>query len=87
MGISSIDPNLNSSNFALSNLNTEGWEFNVAYNFTDFLTGVLTFYYSDALTKNLYGGYATGNCIQASPQPSNIRSPGIAMTWFSRRTC
>ena len=61
VGISSIDPNLNSSNFALSNLNTEGWEFNVAYNFTDFLTGVLTLYYSDALTKNLYGGYATGN--------------------------
>ena len=61
VGISSIDPNLNSSNFALSNLNVEGWEVNLAYNFTDFLTGVLTFYYSDALTKNLYGGYATGN--------------------------
>jgi hypothetical protein len=61
VGISSIDPNINSSNFALSNLNTEGWEFNAAYNFTDFLTGVLTFYYSDALTKNLYGGFATGN--------------------------
>jgi hypothetical protein len=61
VGISSIDPNLNSSNFALSNLNSEGFEFNVAYNFTDFLTGVLTLYYSDALTKNLYGGFATGN--------------------------
>jgi hypothetical protein len=61
VGISSLDPNINNSNFALSNLNSEGWEFNVAYNFTDFLTGVLTFYYSDALTKNLYGGFATGN--------------------------
>ncbi len=61
VGISSIDPNLNSSNFALSNLNVEGWEINLAYNFTDFLTGVLTFYYSEALTKNLYGGFATGN--------------------------
>ncbi len=61
VGISSIDPNLNSSNFALSNLNVEGWEFNLAYNFTDFLTAVLTLYYSDALSKNLYGGYATGN--------------------------
>ncbi len=61
VGISSIDPNLNSSNFALSNLNVAGWEFNLAYNFTDFLTAVVTFYYSDALTKNLYGGYATGN--------------------------
>jgi hypothetical protein len=60
-GIASLDPNINNSNFALSNLNTEGWEFNAAYNFTDFLTGVLTLYWSDALTKNLYGGYATGN--------------------------
>ena len=61
IGISSIDPNINNSNFALSNLNSAGFEFNAAYNFTDFLTGVLTFYYSDALTKNLYGGFATGN--------------------------
>jgi hypothetical protein len=61
VGISSIDPNLNSSDFALSNLNVGGWEFNLAYNFTDFLTGVFKLYYSEALTKNLYGGYATGN--------------------------
>jgi polyhydroxyalkanoate synthesis regulator phasin len=61
VGISSIDPNINSSNFALSNLNSEGFEFNAAYNFNDFLTGVLTLYYSEALTKNLYGGFATGN--------------------------
>jgi Putative porin len=72
VGISSIDPNLNSSNFALSNLNTEGWEFNLAYNFTDFLTAVLTFYYSDALTKNLYGGFATGN---VPGFPSNQQFP------------
>lgn len=58
VGIGSLDPNISDSNFALSNLNSEGFEFNVAYNFTDFLTGVLT---SEALTKNLYGGFATGN--------------------------
>jgi hypothetical protein len=28
---------------------------------TDFLTISVTGYISDALTKNLYGGYATGN--------------------------
>jgi len=60
-GIAALDPNINNSNFALSNLNSQGWEFNLAYNFTDFLTGVVTFYYSDALTKNLYGSFATGN--------------------------
>ncbi len=69
-GISCIDPNINSSNFALSNLNAEGWEFNLAaYNFTDFLTGVLTFYYSYALHPNLYGGYATGNVLMPTGQP------------------
>jgi Putative porin len=69
VGISSIDPNINSTNFALSNLNSEGFEFNLAYNFTDFLTGVVTFYYSDALTKNLYGGFATGNVPGVPPPP------------------
>jgi hypothetical protein len=58
-GISSLDPNINHSNFHFSNLNAEGWEFNVAYNFTDFFTFVVTGYISDALTKNLYGGSAT----------------------------
>jgi Putative porin len=65
VGVASLDPNINSSNFALSNLNTEGWEFNAAYNFTDFLTAVVTFYWSDALNGNLYGGYATGNVPSA----------------------
>jgi Putative porin len=77
VGIASIDPNINSSNFALSNLNVEGWEFNFAYNFTDFLTGVVTFYWSDALNGNLYGGYATGNVpMSATAQfPSSQQWP------------
>jgi hypothetical protein len=65
-GISSLDPNINNSLFHFSNLNSEGWEFNAAYNLTDFLTASLTFYYSDALTKNLYGGFATGNVAGVS---------------------
>ena len=60
-GIAALDPNINNSNFALSNLNSQGWEFNLAYNFTDFLTGVVSFYYSWALNGNLYGSFATGN--------------------------
>jgi hypothetical protein len=77
VGIASIDPNINSSNWALSNLNAEGWEFNFAYNFTDFLTAVATFYWSDALNGNLYGGYATGNVpMSATAQfPSTQQYP------------
>ena len=86
VGISSIDPNINSSNFALSNLNTEGWEFNVAYNLTDFLTASLTFYYSDALTKNLYGALRPA-MYPASVRLSNGQSRGIATTRFYNSTC
>jgi len=39
---------------------------NLAYNFTDFLTAVLTLYYSHALHPNLYGSYATGNVINSA---------------------
>jgi putative porin len=76
-GISSLDPNINNSNFALSNLNSQGWEFNLAYNFTDFLTAVFTLYYSHALHPNLYGGYATGNVLMSNgtPFPSNQQYP------------
>ena len=77
-GISALDPNINNSNFALSNLNSQGWEFNLAYNLTDFLTAVFTLYYSHALHPNLYGGYATGNVINpatGTPFPSNQQYP------------
>ena len=77
VGISSIDPNVNIDNFALSNLNAQGWEFNLAYNFTDFLTAVFTVFYSHALHPNLYGGYATGNVLMSNgqPFPSNQQYP------------
>ncbi|MBV8141005.1 MAG: putative porin [Verrucomicrobia bacterium] len=69
VGISSTDPNINSDNFALSNLNVQGWEFNLAYNFTDFLTAVFTLFYSYALHPNLYGGYATGYVLMSNGTP------------------
>ena len=68
VGIASIDPNFNSDDFALSNLNAEGFKVQLAYNLTDFLTITVTGFFSDALTKNLYGGYATGNVPGVSAQ-------------------
>lgn len=62
-GIASLDPNTNNSNFHFSNLNSKGFEFNIAYNFTDFLTGNVTGYLSDALNGDIYGGYATGHVV------------------------
>ena len=39
---------------------SEGFEINLACKFTNFMTGVLTVYYSEALNRNLYVGFATG---------------------------
>jgi Putative porin len=64
-GIASLDPNVNNSNFHFSNLNSKGFEFNVAYSFNDFLTANVTGYISDALNPNIYGGYATGHVFEA----------------------
>ena len=61
IGVAATDPNINTDDFALSNMNCQGFEFKLAYSLTDFLTISVTGYISDALTKNLYGGYATGN--------------------------
>jgi len=62
-GISSLDPNTANSNLHLGNLNLKGFEFNIAYNFTDFLTGNVTGYISDALNGDIYGGFATGHVV------------------------
>jgi hypothetical protein len=59
-GASSIDPNLNDSDFAASRLNTRGFKASVGYNFTDFAVGALTYQYAWNLRDDLVGGQATG---------------------------
>jgi hypothetical protein len=82
-GISALDPNINNSNFALSNLNTQGWYFTAAYNFNDFLTAVVSFYYCWALNPNLYGSFATGNVTGPTVSSSSSQWP-IARDRFDR---
>jgi hypothetical protein len=60
IGMDSIDPNLNDSNFALSDLNADGVKLAVAYSFTDSLVGDITYYHSWLLNKGITGGEATG---------------------------
>ena len=55
-GVSSIDPNLNDSDFALSYLNTRGFKVGVAYNFTDFCVGAVTFYDAWQLRNDITQG-------------------------------
>jgi len=58
-GIGAVDPNLNDSDFALSYLNMQGIKSGVAYNFTDFCVGAITYYGAWNLRKDLVGGEAT----------------------------
>ncbi len=63
-GLASVDPNLNDSDFALGQLNTQGFKTGVAYNVTDFCVLAATYYDAQRLRANLVGGEATnGNKI------------------------
>jgi hypothetical protein len=63
VGMDSIDPNLNETNFALSDLNVHGIKVAVAYNFTDSFVGDVTYYHSWLLNKGITGGEATGGAM------------------------
>jgi hypothetical protein len=60
-GIAAVDPNLNDSDFAAGELNTRGIKLGLAYNFTDFAIGAITYYHAWNLRNNLIGGEATGD--------------------------
>ena len=53
-GISSLDPNLNDPNFALSRLNTQGIRVNLGYNITDWLKFEVWYYGAWNLDKNIH---------------------------------
>jgi hypothetical protein len=59
-GIAAVDPNLNDGDFAHGELNTRGLKLGLAYNFTDFAVGAITYYHGWNLRENLIGGEATG---------------------------
>jgi hypothetical protein len=59
-GIAAVDPNLNDSDFAAGELNTRGLKLGLAYNFTDFAIGAITYYHGWNLRNDLIGGEATG---------------------------
>ena len=72
VGMDSIDPNLNDSNFALSSLNVQGVRIGVAYNFTDSLVGAVTYFRSSWLNHGISGGEATGGAALANARTVNV---------------
>ncbi len=66
-GIGAVDPNLNDSDFAAGELNTKGFKLGMAYNFTDFCIGGVTYLHAWNLRRDLAGGEATdGNGVADS---------------------
>jgi len=70
-GYNAVDPNLNDSDFALSQVNTQGVKVGLTYNFTESFTGTVTYMYAWNLRKNIYSfedltsqKIADGNNIQ-----------------------
>jgi hypothetical protein len=59
LGLASADPNINTDDFNLSFLNAAGWRVSLAYNLTDFAVFQFTGWFSNNLSRNLYGGFAT----------------------------
>lgn len=58
VGIASVDPNLNDSDFALGALNVRGFKIGLAYALTDFVVLNATGYITWNLDKDLFGGRA-----------------------------
>ena len=71
IGIDSMDPNINTDDFGMSNLNTQGFRVTAAINLTDFLVLGYTGWFSWNLDSDLYGGYATGPFFPIAGANSN----------------
>jgi hypothetical protein len=71
-GLGAVDPNLNDSDFALGELNTRGTKLSVAYNFTDFGVGAVTWYHAWNLRDTLVGGEATGGNAIADANAADL---------------
>ena len=71
-GIAAVDPNLNDSDFALGELNMRGFKASLAYNFTDFAVGAVSWMGAWNVRQNLIGGEATGGNAIADGNQINV---------------
>jgi hypothetical protein len=61
IGLGAVDQNINGTDYADSYANQQGFKTSVAYNFTDFLTGTVTFYDTWDLKDHLYSALGGSN--------------------------
>ena len=80
VGMTSIDPNLNDSDWGLSALNLRGFKGGIAYSFTDFAVGNVNYNAAWNVRKSLTGGQATNganlgdaNAVQVFQVELNVK--------------
>lgn len=72
-GLAAVDPNLNDSDFAEAELNTQGFKLGIAYNLTDYAVFGVTYQYAWQI-RDIQGGEATGgNAIADSNDIQTIQ--------------
>ena len=75
-GVSSLDPNLNDPNFALSRLNTQGFRVNLGYNVTEWLKAEVWYYGAWNLDKNVHnlitGAQTANNTLYDANSVQNL---------------
>ena len=72
VGLGAVDPNLNDSDYAQSELNVRGVKGVVGYNFSDFAVGTVTYGYAWNLRDSLFGGEATGGNTVAGANVAKV---------------
>ncbi len=66
-GLAAVDPNTNDSDFADSFLNQQGFKIQSVYNFTDFLTGSVTYYDTWNYKTGLFDASSPGQTAAGLP--------------------
>ena len=81
-GVSSLDPNINDPNFALSRLNTQGFRINLGYNVTDWLKFEVWYYGAWNLDKNIHNlnGTEVGTTIRNVYDANAVQNLFIQLT-------
>ncbi len=76
IGLSAVDQNINGTDYGDSYANQQGFKLASAYNFTDFLTGTVTFYDTWSYKQHLYGALGGTGATPSASSASTLNLVG-----------
>ena len=76
IGLSAVDQNINGTDYGDSYANQQGFKLAGAYNFTDFLTGTVTFYDTWSYKDHLYGALGGTGATPSATSASTLNLVG-----------